>query len=157
MRKRDAGKASPREIDRILRGMASKRGKKKGSTFGTELGARLRAIRDKRGLTQQQLADRLHTYPPRISQYESGVVVPEAETLAALAQALEVSLDELVFGRPPSSGEDGISDVRLRERVRELEKVHPRFREAAITVIDAFVVQGSHEATTERLQSGGKR
>ena len=157
MRKRAATKRFRREIDPILGGMASTRGKKKGSTFAKELGARLRATRDKRGLTQQQLADRLKSYPPRISQYESGVVVPEAETLAALAAALEISLDELVLGRPAAGGEDGISDVRLRERVRELEKVHPRFREAAITVIDAFVVQGSHEATTERLQSGGKR
>ena len=154
---RAAAKRSRREIEPILAGMASKRGKKKGSTFAKDLGARLRAVRDKRGLTQQQLADRLESYAPRISQYESGAVVPEAETLAVLAEALEVSLDELVLGRTITSGEDGLQDVRLRERVRELEKIDKRFRDAAITVIDAFVVQGNHEATAARLQGGSKR
>jgi len=49
-----------------------------------------------------------------------------------------------------------VQDVRLRERVRELEKVDRKYRDAAIEVIDAFVVKGIHEATTARLTSGGK-
>jgi len=147
----------PPKINPILAGMATKRGKKKGSTFAAELGARLRAARDKRGLTQQQLADRLSSFKSKISQYESGVVVPEAETLAALAEALETSLDELVLGRKVANGDDGLQDVRLRERVRELEKIDRKYREAAVEVIDAFVVKGVHEATAARLQTGGKR
>lgn len=47
--------------------------------------------------------------------------------------------------------------MRVRERVRELEKIDQKFREAAITVIDASLLQGDHEATPARLQSGGKR
>lgn len=136
--------------------MATRRPKKKTPTLAIEVGARLRKLRELRGLTQQQLADRLGAKKPRISRYESGNALPEAETLITLAEVLEVSIDELLLGRPSSAGEDGVQDVRLRERVRELEKVDRKYRDAAIEVIDAFVVKGIHEATTARLASGGK-
>ena len=80
--------------------MATTKPRKKDGSFAAELGARLRASREKRGLTQQQLAEGIDTYAPQISKYESGEVVPEGETLAALAVVLEVSLDELILGRP---------------------------------------------------------
>jgi transcriptional regulator with XRE-family HTH domain len=146
-----------RKTGPILRAMATRRPKKKTSTFATELGARLKALRDKRGLTQQQLGDRLKAAPSRISRYESGGAVPEAETLVTLATVLEVSLDELLLGRASGTEDDGVRDVRLRERMRELEKVDRKYRDAAIEVIDAFVVKGIHEATAARLQGGGKR
>jgi transcriptional regulator with XRE-family HTH domain len=154
-REPNAGKR--RRTDPILRGVATTRKKKRPSKFALELGRRLEELRRSRGLNQKQLAERIKAQPAQMSRYEKGEVVPEAETLAAIAEALEASLDELVMGRSPASAEDGVRDVRLRERVRELEKVDPRFREAAITVIDAFVVQGNHEATAARLQGGGKR
>jgi transcriptional regulator with XRE-family HTH domain len=146
-----------REVGPILPGMATRRPKKKGSTFGTELGGRLRALREKRGLTQQQVADRIGATKPRISRYEGGAVVPEAETLVLLGQVLEVSLDELLTGRAAGADDDGVRDVQLRERVRELEKVDKRYRTAALEVIDALVLKGAQEATALRLQGGTKR
>ena len=146
-----------RKIDLILRAVATSRKKKRPSKFAVELGRRLEELRRSRGLNQKQAAERIGAQPAQMSRYESGEVVPEAETLAAIAKALEASLDELVLGRAPASAEDGVRDVRLRERMRELEKIDPKFREAAITVIDALVVQGIHEATAARLQGGGNR
>jgi transcriptional regulator with XRE-family HTH domain len=123
--------------------------KKKPSKFAEELGRRLNELRRSRGLNQKQLAARIETQPAQISRYEKGDVVPEAETLAAIAEALEASPDELVLGRSPGIS-DSVRDVRLRERVRELEKIDSRFREVAITVIDAFIVQVNQEATAAR-------
>jgi transcriptional regulator with XRE-family HTH domain len=131
--------------------MASGRLRTKSATFAAEFGARLRAARDRRGMTQQQLASEIGTYAPRISQYEGGAVVPEGETLAAIAEALDVSLDELVLGRPREQPDD-VRDVRLRASVRELEGLEDRrFVDAALMVIDAFVVQAQHEATHARV------
>lgn len=131
--------------------MATGRPRAKSATFGAEFGARLRAARERRGLTQQQLAVEVGTYAPRISRYESGAVIPEGETLAAIAEALDVSLDELVLGRPREQPDD-VRDVRLRASVRELEAIEDRrFVDAALMVIDAFVVQAQHEATHARV------
>lgn len=146
-----------RRVGPILRTMATRRPKKKTATFAKELGARLRALRENRGLTQQQLGERLKAAPSRISRYESGGAVPEAETLVTLSAILEVTLDELILGRATSFDDDVVRDVRLRERIRELEKVDRKYREAAIEVIDAFVTKGQQEITAARLATGGKQ
>ena len=61
-------------------------------------GERLRFVREKSGLTQAQLADKLNIKAARtIRKYESGETEPSFERLAIIAQTLSVSLDYL-FG-----------------------------------------------------------
>ena len=118
------------------------------------LRSRLRASREKRGLTQQQLAEGIDTYAPQISKYESGE--PEGETLAALAAVLEVSLDALILGRPADRPDD-VRDVRLPS-IRELEELHDRPSiDVAVTVIDALVAQAHQSALCERVSHRRKR
>jgi transcriptional regulator with XRE-family HTH domain len=137
--------------------MATTKPRKKDGSFAAEFGARLRAAREKRGLTQQQLAEGVDTYAPQISKYESGEVVPEGETLAALAAVLDVSLDELILGRPADRPDD-VRDVRLRASVRELEQLQDRkLIDVAVTVIDSLVVNGHQSALHERVSNRRKR
>jgi len=157
MKKRRGNGSGPRGVGRILRHMATTKPRKKDGSFAAEFGARLRASREKRGLTQQQLAEGIDTYAPQISKYESGEVVPEGETLAALAVVLEVSLDELILGRPADRPDD-VRDVRLRASVRELEELHDRpLIDVAVTVIDSLVVQAHQSALHERVSQRRKR
>jgi transcriptional regulator with XRE-family HTH domain len=125
--------------------------KKKSSMLATDFGKRLRALREERGLTQRHVAERIGVHVPQISRYEAGGSMPNAETLIELSGVLEVGLDELVLGRDGKRTEETIRDVRLLERVRELEKLDRRFRETAIAVIDAIVVQGNQDAVSTRL------
>ena len=63
-------------------------------------------IRKNQGLTQQALADASHLHINQVRRYEAGAAQPTLEGLIKLAQALHVSLDELVFDesdRGPSS------------------------------------------------------
>ena len=52
--------------------------------------------REYRGLTQQQLADKVKISKPYISQIETGKRTGTTEILSAIAKALDVSLDEVV-------------------------------------------------------------
>jgi len=54
-------------------------------------------IRKSQGLTQQGLAEASHLHINQIRRYEAGSAQPTLEGLIKLAQALHVSLDELVF------------------------------------------------------------
>ena len=56
----------------------------------------VRVWREYRGLTQQQLAGAAGISIPYLSQIESGKRKGTAEVLAAIAQALRLSLDDLV-------------------------------------------------------------
>ena len=58
-------------------------------------GEKIRAARKKRKLTQAELAARCDLATITIRQYESGKRVPQAEQLARIAMALDVSVADL--------------------------------------------------------------
>lgn len=63
------------------------------------LGARIRALRDARGLTQERFADRIEVTPKYVSQLECGQRSPSWETLTAIAhQGFAIKLAALMFG-----------------------------------------------------------
>jgi transcriptional regulator with XRE-family HTH domain len=59
------------------------------------LGARLRAERERSGLTLRELARRLEVSPSLVSQIETGKSQPSVRTLYAIVTELGISLDEL--------------------------------------------------------------
>jgi len=61
------------------------------------MGERLRAARSERRLSLRELAGRLGVSPSLISQIETGRANPSVSTLYAIANELDVSLDELLF------------------------------------------------------------
>jgi transcriptional regulator with XRE-family HTH domain len=63
---------------------------------GELFGARLREVRLKRGLSQQELAERVGIPQPHVSAMESGVKFPNLLTVLRLAVALECKVVELV-------------------------------------------------------------
>ena len=70
-----------------------------------QMGERLRAARQARGLTLRELAQRLSVSPSMISQIETGRASPSVSTLYSIADELNVSLDELLFNdRRPQAG-----------------------------------------------------
>src|ERR1051326_7844730 len=128
-----------------------------GRPFAAGVGPRLRRARDRRGMTQAQLADAIGAYPSQISNYENGEKVPEGETMVALSDALDVSLDELARGTPREEP-DEVRDVRLRASVRELEAAADRkLIDAAVTTIDGLVALARHQEFEERVSKRRKR
>ena len=62
------------------------------------LGARLRALRDARGLTQEQLGEKAGISWHFLSSIERGRKGATTDTLAKLASLLDVTLSELFLG-----------------------------------------------------------
>lgn len=58
--------------------------------------ARLKELRRKHGLTQQQLADVLGVVRSTVSGYENGTIEPKQQTLTKLADYFQVSFDKLI-------------------------------------------------------------
>ena len=80
------GSPSPADVDRAVQ-------------LRHRLGARIRALRDARGLTQEIVADRIEVTPKYVSQLECGQRSPSWETLVAIAHhGFEIRLAALVFG-----------------------------------------------------------
>lgn len=73
----------------------------------SDLGPRLRAIREARGVGLRELARRLDLSPSSISQIETGKIRPSVRTLYALASEFGVTVDEVLFDEPPAPGPAG--------------------------------------------------
>ena len=67
--------------------------------FQDGVGQRLRAERERRGLSLREVARRLAISPSALSQIETGRSRPSVGTLYAIVTELDLSLDEL-FGSP---------------------------------------------------------
>ena len=65
-----------------------------------DIGANIRRARTRRKLTQDDLAQTVHTTRQTISNYETGRSRPDVETLQRLADALGVELTELLDETP---------------------------------------------------------
>lgn len=107
---------------------------------------RVREIREQRGLSQRQLSELLKTDVMQVSRYERGIGLPSLETCVELAQILHVSMDVLLFGQEPQTGDVPITDVRLLERFIKLQKVDKRDREAVMILIDGVLARRGVEA-----------
>ena len=64
-------------------------------------GDRLRALRKKSGLTQEQLAEAIGVNPITISWWENDKYLPKTQSIKALAKALGVSEADLLNEPPP--------------------------------------------------------
>ena len=90
--------------------------KKRGGGFVSYInGDRIRDLRLSRGLSQDQLAELASLNRVTVAKYEAGRVEPGAQALGRLADALDVSVDELL-GRVEPSPED--EALAIRERLR---------------------------------------
>lgn len=75
--------------------------------LASALGARIRALRHRRGLSLRELARRLEVSPATLSQLERGRVGVTVARLNRIAQALEVAVGDLVgIADGPPGGDD---------------------------------------------------
>ena len=61
-----------------------------------EIGGRIRLYRKQSGLTQEQLASKINVTKSRVSNWEQGINRPDADILADICRALNVSPRDLL-------------------------------------------------------------
>lgn len=77
-------------------------------------GALIRALRTEQGLTQKQLADRLHLSDRTVSKWERGAGCPDVSLLGALARELGVDPGCLLAGELGRSPREGGNMKRIK-------------------------------------------
>ncbi len=65
------------------------------SSMKHQIGENLKLLRKSANLTQQQVADALHISRVNYTRYETNAVNPDFDTLIALADFFDVTLDSL--------------------------------------------------------------
>jgi transcriptional regulator with XRE-family HTH domain len=103
----------------------------------------LKRLRQEKGLSQQELANLIGVHVRQVSKYEMGTSMPTLDRIRRMAEMLEVSADELVFGaakrRPTTSS---IKNPVLADRLRTLEQMASRDElRSVIDLLDAFIAK----------------
>lgn len=70
-----------------------------------KLEERLIQLRTENGLSQGDLAERMHVSRQTISRWENGATIPSAESIRLLSQLYGISADALLHGEPPAAAE----------------------------------------------------
>ena len=62
------------------------------------IGDHIKSFREQKGINQEELAERLCVTRQAVSNWERGKTEPDIETLHKIADILEVSIEELIYG-----------------------------------------------------------
>ena len=66
-----------------------------------DIGKNIRTLRERRGLTQEELAQALFVTRQTVSNYETGKSRPDIDMLVSIAQVLETDVNQVLYGLPP--------------------------------------------------------
>ena len=114
------------------------------------LGQQIKALRQRRGWSQADLAAALEAHQKQISGYERDVHRPSLEMLIRLAAVFNVSLDYLVKGEGAEDCAVALGDAALRQRLAALDRLSEADRRTIVEVLDAFILKNRvHELARE--------
>ena len=80
----------------------------------TKTGRLIRMLRREKGLTQLQLAQKLHVSDKAVSKWERGLGGPDVSLLAGLSDALGAGVESLLCGELPPNEDTGGNMKKLR-------------------------------------------
>jgi len=101
-------------------------------------GRRLARLRKEAGYSQRSLAAEIGISNRMVAYYEAQTEHPPAHLLTPIADALSLSVDQLL-GRAPVSKRKAPQNERLIRQLRQVEKLPPRARQSVLEHIDALV------------------
>ena len=103
------------------------------------LGQRIAQLRKEQGLTQTELADKIGIIQALISDYERDRRRLHAEMIIRVAQALNVTADELLgMKRTTHDGSRKLS-LKLTRRLNKIESLPPVQQKTLLQTIDTFL------------------
>lgn len=118
-----------------------------------DFGPRVRQLREKRGLTQEDLATAISVTWGIISRYERGIHLPTADRVVALCRVLHVTADYLLRGDRKGEETVPFKNVKLFERFRVLDELPPEEQETVLRLVDAVIERHEYQAVGQRRRA----
>jgi transcriptional regulator with XRE-family HTH domain len=96
----------------------------------------LAALRKQKGLTQQQLAEKIGVHVVQLRRYEAGSSQPTLDVIRAMALALGISADELLFNKDERGPDDA-----LKLQFEAVTRFDPESKKVVQQVLDSMILQ----------------
>lgn len=105
----------------------------------------MRRLREAAGLSQRELAGRLHIHHSNIGYWERSGNLPRSELLAPMAKTLGVNVDDLLGERVRAS-HVAKPIGRARMAFQAVSRLPKRQQQKIVEVVEAFVAQHAANA-----------
>lgn len=89
------------------------------------LSEKIYTLRRERGLSQEQLAEKIGVSRQAISKWEGGLSTPELDKLKALSECFQISIDELTENQPESASADSSDKDDTDDTPKKKEELFP--------------------------------
>jgi transcriptional regulator with XRE-family HTH domain len=111
-------------------------------------GDNLKKIRSTKNISQGELAQLVNMHATHISRYERNITTPSVEILKKLAEALDVTIDELIYGNQDNKLDNTIKDNELISLFKRVQILNDQQKETVKDLLKAFIFQ---KETQQRL------
>ena len=94
------------------------------------------ALRKQKGMTQQQLAEKIGVHVVQLRRYEAGTSQPTLDVIRGMAVALGISADELLFDKDERG-----PDADLKLQFEAVSRFDPESKKVVQQVLDSMILQ----------------
>ena len=122
-----------------------------------KLGKKIRQFRKKSGMTQKDLADMLGIASAHLGRLELGHYKPSIEIVKKLADIFQVTTDYLLDDKTDDFKEVSIEDGSFAERMRLLNALSEKDRQAVIQIVDSLLTKTKIQLLLEKEETGKKK
>jgi len=105
------------------------------------IGTTIKALRDEKGLTQQQIAELIHMHRSNYSKVEKGERDLSLESVNKIAQYFGMTIDQLVNFDGNMPDEVTVEDKSLLEQVKLIAQLEDEEKSMVFKMIDTFLTK----------------
>ena len=107
----------------------------------SNFGENLKKIRIAKSISQGKLAELMSIHATHISRYERNLTIPSIDVVKKLADLLEVSTDDLVYGNTEEKASKKIQDSELLNIFSKAQNLDPQDKDCIKSLLKAFIFQ----------------
>ena len=112
-----------------------------------KIGKFIASLRKEKGLTQQELGERLFVTDKAVSKWERGLSLPDIKILEKLALELNVDVSEILFGERGKNKKINIQEeidkaiaIIEENRIQKKNETKRKVKKISITTISIFII-----------------
>jgi len=101
----------------------------------------LKKCRTEKEISQEELSKKISIHPVQFSRYERSQSIPSIEVVQKIADALEISIDMLVYGDQDDKAEKSIADQELLSMFKKIQLLTERQKETVKDFLSSYILK----------------
>jgi len=103
----------------------------------------LKQLRTDKGFSQEVFASKIDVHVTNLSKYERGKSIPSLEIAVKMANVLDVSIDQLVYGLNDQKAKVKITEHELISLFDKTQKLSEDQKNTVIDLLSAFILKAN--------------